>query len=146
MLNHLINSDIGFAWGVRATAFISLGCFVIGNALIFVPRNPISSSSMPEHSREAITASKPPLWDIPYVLTLVSAFLLSLGSNTPTFYVQLFAETKGVDKAFVFNSLAIMNAGSIVGRIVPSWFADKLGAINVYIPLLISVGECSKLA
>jgi fucose permease len=144
MLNHLINSNIGFVWAVRATAFISLGCFILGNALIFIPRKNINPSPTPGQTTQLLVPVKRSLWDTPYLLTLASSFLLSLGTNTPAFYVQLFAETKGVNKNFVFNSLAIMNVGSIVGRIIPSWFADKLGAINVYIPLLAAAGEYSE--
>lgn len=143
MLNNLINSDIGFAWGVRAIAFISLGCLIVGNALIFVPRNPTSPSSTAEHLEQTLTPEKPPLWDMPYTLTLTSVLLLTLGTNTPPFFLQLFAEKKGVNRDSAFYSLAIMNAGSIAGRIVPNWIADKLGTINVYIPLLVTLGECT---
>ena len=139
-LNHLFNSHIGFAWGVRAVGFITLGCFVLGNMLISVPSKPAKLPATPEPPSQSL-GLKPPLFDTPYVLILISAFLLSLGSNTPTFYIQLFAQTKGVKMNVTFNTLAIMNAGSIFGRIAPSWFADKVGAINVYIPLLASVGE-----
>ena len=37
-----------------------------------------------------------------------------------------------------------MNAANIIGSIVPNWFADKLGAINVYIPLAATVGKCTE--
>lgn len=143
MLNHLIN-DVGFVWGVRAAAFITLGCFILGNALIFVPRKAITSSPTCGVSPQPVDSVKTPLWDTPYLLTLVSAFVLNLGTTTPTFYVQLFAQTKGVNSTFVFNSLAIMNAANIIGSIVPNWFADKLGAINVYIPLAATVGKCTE--
>jgi fucose permease len=142
MLNHLINGPIGFAWAVRSAALITFGCFIIGNALIFIPRRQISSPSTHGWSTQSKFEIRHQLWDIPYILTLASAFLSGLGVYTPTFYVQLFAETKGVKKVFVYNALAIMNAGSVIGRIVPSWYADKFGAINVYIPLRLTQGEC----
>lgn len=107
---------------------------------MFVPPKPVQPPATPAQSSLSLPL-KPPLFDTPYVLILISAFLLSLGSNTPTFYIQLFAQTKGVKKSVTFNTLAIMNAGSIFGRIAPSWFADKVGAMNVYIPLLASVGK-----
>ena len=108
--------------------------------LISVPSKPAKLPATPARPPLSL-APKPPLFDTPYILILISAFLLSLGSNTPTFYIQLFARTKGVKRSVTFNTLAIMNAGSIFGRIAPSWFADKVGAINVYIPLLAGVGE-----
>jgi fucose permease len=144
MLNQLINSNVGFVWGVRAAAFITLGCFILGNALIFIPRKTtVPALRSGQSTPQSLSPVKSSMWDTPYVITLFSAFLLSLGSNTPTFYVQLFAETQGVDKTFAFNSLAILNAGSIVGRVLPSFFADRFGALNVYIPLLAATGMYS---
>ena len=142
MLNHLIRS-IGFAWAVRATAFISLGCFVLGNALIVVPHKPISPSQPQSQPTQPTNPVKLKIWDIPYILTLTSAFVFSLGYNTPSFYLQLFAETKDVKKTLVVNCVAILNAGSIVGRVISSRLADKFGAINMFIPVIATAGECT---
>lgn len=37
MLNQLFNSSAGFAWGVRASAFVTLGLLIISN-LVMKPR------------------------------------------------------------------------------------------------------------
>jgi predicted MFS family arabinose efflux permease len=139
MLNHLINSTVGFAWAIRAAAFITMGCCGLGNALIFVPR--MNNPSIDRQSTQPSISIKSQLLDTPYMLTLASAFLSALGMYTPIFYAQLFAETKGVKRIFVYNTLAIMNAGSVLGRIVPSWYADKFGAINIFIPLRVIQGK-----
>ena len=34
MLNRLVNGKAGFAWGVRATAFLTLGLLVIANGIM----------------------------------------------------------------------------------------------------------------
>lgn len=34
MLNQLFKSHVGFAWGVRASAFVALGLLVIANLLM----------------------------------------------------------------------------------------------------------------
>ena len=141
MLNHLIRS-IGFAWAVRATAFISLGCFFLGNALIVIPHTPIPPSQPHSRPTQPTIPAKLETWDIPYILTLTSAFVFSLGSNTPPFYLQLFAESKDVTKTLVINCMAMSNAGSIVGWIISSRLADKFGAINIFIPVIAIAGLC----
>ncbi|EGO20075.1 hypothetical protein SERLADRAFT_478728 [Serpula lacrymans var. lacrymans S7.9] len=137
MLNHLFYK-LGFTQGIRAAAYMTLGLFVLGNALLFVPR----TKSISPASTQSDLPIRPArlVWDMPYVLTLTSAFLLSLGSNTPGFYLQLFAEVHGVDKTVVFYCLAIMNVSSFVGRLLPNHLADRVGAINVYIPCLVLTG------
>ncbi|KAL1664912.1 major facilitator superfamily domain-containing protein [Schizophyllum commune] len=85
--------------------------------------------------------SEAPLWDLPFVLTMISALLWSLGATPPNFYMQLYAETHGVDQQLCFYSFAILSFASIFGRIVPGWMADRWGAANVFIPSLFMVGE-----
>ncbi|KAJ7273069.1 major facilitator superfamily domain-containing protein [Mycena rebaudengoi] len=115
VLNHLFHSTIGFTWGVRAMGFMSLGCFIVGNALICAPRK------VNERTTTSSSVSPAPIWDLPYVLILISGFLWALGANTPNFYMQF--------------------AGSIFGRIIPGWMADRWGAANVFIPSLVALGK-----
>ncbi|KAJ7114559.1 major facilitator superfamily domain-containing protein [Mycena crocata] len=122
VLNHLFHSSIGFTWGIRAMGFMSLGCFVIGNALICTPRQ-TKQTTTPTSS----TAPAAPIWDLPYILILISGFLWALGANTPNFYMQLYAGTKNLDQNLVFDSFAILSVGSIFGRIIPGWMADRWG-------------------
>ncbi|TFK38855.1 MFS general substrate transporter [Crucibulum laeve] len=128
MLNQLIHSDSGFQWGVRASAFVVAGCLVIGNALISIPPQ-VSSTSIPRKTN----SSGAHIQDWPYLLTLLSGFMAQLGTYFPLFYVQLFAENRNVSKTLTFYSLAIMNIASIFGRVIPNYFADRWGAINIFI-------------
>ncbi|KAJ7483275.1 major facilitator superfamily domain-containing protein [Mycena latifolia] len=131
VLNHLFHSSIGFTWGIRAMGFMSLGCFIIGNALIRAPRRKAK-----EDTKSSPSAPPAPIWDLPYVLILISGFLWALGANTPNFYMQLYAGTKNINQTLVFDSFAILSLGSIFGRILPGWMADRWGAANVFIPSL----------
>jgi len=128
MLNQLLHSKTGFPWSVRAAAFLSLGCFVLGHSLIFIP--PIAQNQA-ENSKP--TKNIVYLQDLPYMLTLASGFVGQLGTYFPSFYVQLFAENHNVSKTLTFYSLAILNLASCVGRIVPNYFADRWGPVEVFI-------------
>ncbi|KAJ6554584.1 major facilitator superfamily domain-containing protein [Mycena capillaripes] len=138
VLNHLFHSSVGFTWGIRAMGFMSLGCFIVGNVLICTPRTATKSANVP--STTAPPPPPAPLWDLPYILILISGFLWALGANTPNFYMQLYAGTKDINQTLVFDSFAILSFGSIFGRILPGWMADRWGAANVFIPSLVALG------
>ncbi|KAJ3842778.1 major facilitator superfamily domain-containing protein [Lentinula raphanica] len=74
--------------------------------------------------------------DVAYMVSIGSACLVSLGLFFPYFYLQLYAVNQGVAPRLAFYTLAILNAGSIVGRLVPNFFADRVGPYNMIIPCL----------
>ena len=67
----------------------------------------------------------------PFVLVVSKANatlpLRLLGIYTPIFYISTYAESKGVETTLAFYILAILNACSILGRLIPNIFADKIG-------------------
>ncbi|KAI0322139.1 hypothetical protein OF83DRAFT_1161394 [Amylostereum chailletii] len=110
ILNNLLHGDLGFVWGTRIVAFMTLGCFILGNFLIFVPEM-TRSAVAPPSGRTSIT-------DAPYLLTMGWGFFASLGMYFPSFYLQVYARKHGISEGLAFYSLAIMNASSIAGRLV----------------------------
>lgn len=52
----------------------------------------------------------------------------------PFFYIQYFAESNQIARGeLAFYLLAILNAGSIFGRIIPNFIAGKLGPMNMLV-------------
>lgn len=45
---------------------------------------------------------------------------------------QVFAKETGASDSLVFYTLAILNAGSVIGRTVPNFFADVFGPLNLF--------------
>ncbi|EJD00237.1 MFS general substrate transporter [Fomitiporia mediterranea MF3/22] len=131
MLNKLLHGTIGFAWAVRITSFIILGCSIVGNLLIVEPK---LIHSQPLHRKEEHTAL--PIWDLIFALILISAFIASLGTYFPIFYIQLFAKMHGIDDNLAFYSVAILNAACMIGRVGLNLFADRFGPMNVLIVCL----------
>lgn len=79
---------------------------------------------LPEKKRAIIdfAAFKEP----PYVIFVFSAFVGFMGLYQPFFYVQTFAIEKHITDANLgFYILAIMNATSAFGRIIPGILSDK---------------------
>ncbi|KAI0045840.1 MFS general substrate transporter [Auriscalpium vulgare] len=124
MLNNLLHGPTGFVWGTRITAAVILACFALGNVLISVPARPPRSP----------TPRATTLTDAPYVLTVLWAAAASLGMYFPAFYIQLFARRHGIDHTLAFYGLAVMNAASVLGRVVPNWLADRWGRLEVLAP------------
>jgi MFS family permease len=59
---------------------------------------------------------------------------------TPLWYIQGFAAKVGIPKANAFWLLAIINAGSLPGRVLPGFYADRVGAFNVMVPCACMTG------
>ena len=74
--------------------------------------------------------------ELPYLYFSLGEFFGCLGLYIPFFYVQLYALEKGIitDHELAFYLLAILNAASIVGRVLPNFFADRFGPLTILVP------------
>ena len=62
-------------------------------------------------------------------------FFAYIGLYTPIYYVQTYAIMKHITSTNLgFYMLPILNAASVFGRVVPNFFADKTGPLNMLIP------------
>jgi len=66
-----------------------------------------------------------------------------LGIFVPFFYIVQYAQDTGVSSRLAFDVLAVMNAGSVIGRIIPPYIADLIGRYNTFIPCAILSGICA---
>ncbi|KAJ3848791.1 MFS general substrate transporter [Lentinula lateritia] len=128
MLNRLItNPRVGFAWGVRASAFVCLGLLIIANVLMTA--NP-PKTRKPDPPKLTVLFT-----DTAYIFGILGysffpvlfSYQLELCAD---FYLQLFAAIKGADATFSFYLLAILNGSSIPGRIIPNILSQKFGVFN----------------
>ena len=117
---------IGFAWATRVLGLIML--------LTLVP--PLAGMKMrlksPARRNLFDTAA---LKDTSFMLFSIGAFFGFMGTYIPFFYLSSYAiEQEITNDTLGFYLLAIMNAGSTFGRIIPNFAADYLGCFNVLIP------------
>ncbi|KAF8512199.1 MFS general substrate transporter [Gautieria morchelliformis] len=127
MLNKLFYGRAGFAWGVRAAAFVMTGLLLAAN-LIMKTRLPTQKTRPKPNIGKIMT-------DIPYWICVFGGFLIFWGLFFPIFYLQLFAVLHGVPQDLAFHSITIMNAASLLGRTIPNFIADLYGPFNVIIPM-----------
>ena len=125
MVQNLI-PKIGFPWTMRVSAFLILGLLTIANLTV---RSRIPPSPRPFSIMDFIRPLKEPA----FATLGLAAFVVFLGFFIPFNFVTLSALSLGMDKNLSNYLLAILNATSIFGRILPGWAADKLGRYNVQI-------------
>jgi MFS family permease len=124
---------VGFAWATRVVALICLVCLVTACLLVKsrLPQKPFS--------RENITPDLMILREPKFLLTTLSVFFIEWGLFVPISYITSYALANGVSTSLSYQLLAILNAGSFFGRLLPGYFADRMGRFNV---LLITVALC----
>jgi len=135
MLNRLFNGSAGFAWGVRASAFLSLGLLVIANCIMST-RLP-SAKNRPPGPKLTL---KPIVTDPAYLTLVAGTFLAIWGGFFPYFYLQLWVNLHRLSNTLAFYTIAILNAASIPGRIVLNMLADRIGPFNVLVPVITILG------
>ncbi|KAL7624661.1 hypothetical protein AAE478_006231 [Parahypoxylon ruwenzoriense] len=119
MLN---GSSIGFGWSVRVIGFISIP--LLGFASVAI------TSRLPPRTSTFFVwrAFKEPR----LVLLTLSLFFMLLGVFTPLFYIPTYAVSRGIDPTLASYLLAIINASSTFGRIIPGILEDKFGRLNIF--------------
>ncbi|KAJ5137067.1 MFS general substrate transporter [Penicillium atrosanguineum] len=115
---------IGFGWTMRAVAFLILGGLVI---VILTVKSRLTHSPKPIHVRQYTT----PFTEIPFLLLVISLSLFSFGLFLPFNFITAQAQTLGMSPTLANYLVAILNATSVFGRIIPGLVADRLGRFNV---------------
>lgn len=124
------NPAIGFSWAVRICGFIVLALLVPSSLLIRARLPPRKSSFF------LFSAFK----EVPYLLLIAALFSLFIGMFTPIFYIPSFAVTHGMSSQLAFYLVAILNATSLPGRVLPGILSDKIGRLNMLILAVIMTG------
>jgi MFS family permease len=118
---------IGFPWATRAIAFILLGMSVVPIAFM-------RTRVPPAAGRHRAVIDKTAFRDAPYLIFIAGGLFGFLALYVPFFYITLFATSRNVvTESFAPYLVTLLNAGSIVGRIVPNAMADRWGSLNLMI-------------
>ncbi|KAE8393051.1 major facilitator superfamily domain-containing protein [Aspergillus alliaceus] len=123
ILSRMLNdSSLGFAWSVRVVGFVILP-FMLLSSVAVKPR-------VPPRKTQVFLLS--PYKDRRFILLFTALFFMFMGMFTPFFYLTTYATTQGMGAAMAGYLLAIVNAASTIGRIVPGILADKYGKLNTF--------------
>ncbi|EPS94439.1 hypothetical protein FOMPIDRAFT_1134395 [Fomitopsis schrenkii] len=131
LLNQLIISSVGFAWAVRASAFLTLGLLVVANLIMTSRSFGAPGQAKPDVRQQAKVICTEPA----FLWMSLGYFFTFIGMYFPYFYIQLWTNEHGLSDTLAFYTVAILNASSIFGRTVLNAFAADVGLFNLLLPV-----------
>ncbi|OOF96428.1 hypothetical protein ASPCADRAFT_4472 [Aspergillus carbonarius ITEM 5010] len=125
MVSRLIDR-VGYGWAMRIAAFLILGLLVV-TCLTVRTRTPPLKQQM---DKEALLR---PYRDVRMMLLVGGFVLLTFGVFIPVDYLETSALADGMSVELAQYLLAILNAGSLFGRMGAGAFSDKVGPYNIFV-------------
>lgn len=117
-----LSERVGFAWATRAIGFIVLVTSTIAIVVMRPRGNPSSKRTLVD--KAAFREAK-------YLLYCSALFFSYVGFFGPVFYLQSYALSHGMSQGtLALYLVAILNAASIPGRLLPALLIPYLGAIT----------------
>ncbi|KAK3192524.1 hypothetical protein K4F52_001323 [Lecanicillium sp. MT-2017a] len=132
---------LGFGWSVRILGFILLAILATSNLILFCLTRSNTNSHHPPPKRS--DSARPDLRvfrDPRFSLCCAGIFLMEYGVLIPLTYIMSYATAHGMSAASSYKLPALLNAGSVAGRVIPGIAADRLGRFNT---LIATVGGCA---
>jgi MFS family permease len=121
---------VGWEWATRIQGFIYIGLLLLANLFI--------RSRLPPKPGGSVLPDFRIFRDVPFALTTIGVFFAEWGLFVPISYLTSYALNSGTfSTTFAYQLIAIFNAGSILGRWLPGYVADKAGRVNLMIVCLI---------
>jgi len=135
LLKHTL-PKLGFAWSCRVLGFMLLGLAIPAN-LFLKTRLPPAPAAVNNGSLSSKLRSMLPAVDIfrdpRFVFSSLGVFFMEWGLFIPLTFIISYAAAHGQDANDSYVLLSYLNAGSVVGRVVPGFLADKVGRFNIVI-------------
>lgn len=116
---------IGFRYASLVMALIFLCLLLLANILIRARLPPKPGGSVWPDFRI--------LKDKTFAFTTAGVFFVEWGLFVPLSFISSYALHEGINPAFAYQILAVINAGSVFGRWLPGYVADKIGRFNTMI-------------
>ncbi|KAK2465795.1 hypothetical protein APHAL10511_002339 [Amanita phalloides] len=117
---------VGFPWAVRICG--------IASALLCVLATLLVSRLPAQKSKSALLFDLKTFRDTKFIFLTAGSCIVSLGLFIPFFYIVDYTKTFIRNGNASFVVLASMNAGGILGRVVPGYLSDAIGRFNLLIP------------
>ncbi|KAI3325975.1 monocarboxylate permease-like protein, mch4 [Xylariaceae sp. AK1471] len=131
VLSKLID-QVGFPWAVRAVGFIALGTFILPLLVMRIRVRAPKPRSIVDWS--AFT-------DVPFIVFTLGVFFVFIANTVVIFYISFYPLDRGfTNQTLGFYIVAIFNAGSVLGRILPNALSDRIGVFNTLVPLTLILG------
>ncbi|KAH7270906.1 major facilitator superfamily domain-containing protein, partial [Fusarium solani] len=117
---------LGFSWTLRVIGLMQAGCFVI-SLLSLKPRIP------PRKSGRLVEWSA--FKELEYTYYALGAFMCFWGVYFAFFFIAAYArDIQGMTYSKSLDVIMVMSGVGILGRLVPNYFGDRIGALTVFVP------------
>ncbi|OAA44195.1 Major facilitator superfamily domain, general substrate transporter [Metarhizium rileyi] len=137
LLQFLLGDEegVGFGWSCRILGFILLGLCTLANLLIRtrLPPLAVGPDDGDKKKRNSVWPDFSIFRDRRYALSALGIFFMEFGLFVPLTYIVSYATAHGLGTSDSFMVLSLLNAGSVFGRFLPGFLADKIGRFNVII-------------
>ena len=114
-------------WVHRIIALISIPLLLLSCILVKERKGVAGHDTAGNQAKPSQTTLSKAILDKRFLLLIAALFFIYCGMLVPFYYIPMYAVELGLDSTTANNLLAIGYAGSVVGRIVTGWFADRIG-------------------
>lgn len=126
---------VGFGWSCRILAFIMLGLAIPSNLLIRTRLTPKKGQHV-----QSIWPDFSVFKDARFAFASVGVIFMEWGIFVPITFIVSYAAEHGQVATESYLLLSYLNAGSVVGRVLPGFMADRFGRFNV---IILTIALCS---
>ncbi|KAJ7167220.1 major facilitator superfamily domain-containing protein [Mycena crocata] len=131
LIRQLLNK-FGFPWTMRTIGFILILTLSVANICV--------ARRLPPHKAAGGVLGLRVFRKPAFTAFSLSCLITPLGAFTVGTYISITAVLAGLSPNFAFYLVAIHNAMSVVGSVVFGFLGDRLGAMNVLIQTILSIG------
>ncbi|KAH8425228.1 uncharacterized protein LDX57_002986 [Aspergillus melleus] len=125
ILIYNLTEAVGFPWAIRITGFICAFFCVL--CILFL------KTRLPPKKLGGGKIDFRVLREAPFALLTVAIFLIDFALLIPLTYLTSYAQSHGMEEGLAYQVVSILNAASILGRVLPGYAADRYGRFNVMI-------------
>jgi MFS family permease len=119
----------GWTWGIRAVAFMALGCYAVGIVLV---RGRLPTGNKRRVTIDFAAFKSPRLCFLALAVFSFEFIIFGCAALLPS-YVRY----SGFSVDLQFYSLTVLNSMSLLGRVLPGLAADQLGRFNILLSLVV---------
>lgn len=134
LLLRMLFKRYGWSWAIRVIAFMALGCYALGIALIKgrLPRNTTPNRPKIRATVDLSAFKSSRLCFLALAVFSFEFIIFGCAALLPTYvrYAKLSADVQ-------FYSLTVLNSMSFLGRVLPGFAADLIGRFNILLSLVI---------
>lgn len=124
---------IGFGWATRVLAFIALATQAV--AVVLMKQKSMGNKGQARALIDKTLFTEPPMLAFSF-----AAFFAFMGLYIPFYYIGIYSQSKipNMPTALLAYLVPLLNAGSVFGRLIPNFLADKTGCLNMFVVTCIS--------